>query len=85
MTHWLRSTALKRQTLMNNLSGMNFDDKIYIAGHSGLVGSAISLLIWNVLLFIPVGKSLGITSCVFAWDSMSSNEFNLAYFNPYTR
>jgi len=26
---------------MNNLRSMNFDDKIYIAEHRGLIGSAI--------------------------------------------
>jgi len=33
--------ASKRQTLTNNFSDMNLDHKIYIAGHRGLVGSAI--------------------------------------------
>jgi len=33
--------ASKRQTLTNNFSDMNLDQKIYIAGHRGLVGSAI--------------------------------------------
>jgi O-antigen/teichoic acid export membrane protein len=31
------------------------------------VASAISLLIWNAMLFVRVGKSLGINSCVFGW------------------
>ncbi len=32
------------------------------------VASAISLLIWNALLFVRVGKNLGINSFAFAWN-----------------